>query len=503
MIRKNLKRSTTYIVIATFSISMFLSGCGKNTDDFTEYGTNVEVSDTDGGEDSGTNKVDASENDAENVTSNKSIGDSKSGMLSDKLGGKELEYSKDFTIGGKPADINVKLQVDETDTLPIYKVTEITEADVHEDEIVTNLFNGTGVALNSDNKEFLNAEDGDSSGIISLIRGLCSYHSKNFGNSAGDSVQAWIDDDQFYLHTYEGMRNGIEYQLIVGYSNKYHEKYVALYPKKLGDLAGDASLDTLGYTDLDEQLYYVDEDAHIAKSIDIKNVMKDRPNSCKLSKENLYDTVLNSLHDELFIDIPKESIDFVLSSDGSKLDAERKSEGALSELVFYRYDDLSDSSFPNAVRNGYMGLFDNQISNQHIIPDMNYLNHQANISWGCRFMVNDSGLVGFSIATKYNFGEIVTDNADIMSFEDGMKAFENAMTENVDSTQLDIPTSKIDFNSMHFAYCPIPVSEGSDEYYMVPAWVGDMVDNSNTAIIRGVINAVDGSNITVLYYKNN
>ena len=111
MIRKNLKRSTTYIVIATFSISMFLSGCGKNTDDFTEYGTNVEVSDTDGGEDSGTNKVDASENDAENVTSNKLIGDSKSGMLSDKLGGKELEYSKDFSIGGKPADINVKLQV--------------------------------------------------------------------------------------------------------------------------------------------------------------------------------------------------------------------------------------------------------------------------------------------------------------------------------------------------------------------------------------------------------
>lgn len=506
MIRIIVKRYAAYLTLVTLGVSMFLSGCGKKSNDFSDYGSNVEVADSNGGEDSGSNEDDASAIDSEiiteNVTANKSIGDSKSGMLSDKLGGKELEYSKDFTIGGKPADINVKMQVDETDTLPIYKVTEITESDVHEDEIVASIFEGTGIALNSQNKEFLNSENGDSSGIIYLIRGLCSYHSKNYGNSAGDSIQAWIDDDIFYLHTYEGVSNGIECQLIVGYSNKYHEKYVALYPKKLGDLAGDASLDTMGFTDLDGQLFYIDEGEHIAKSIDIKNVMNDRPNSCNMTKENLYDTVLSVLHDKLYIDIPKESIDFVMSSDGSQLDAERKSEGALSELIFYRYDDLADSNFPNAVRNGYMGIFNNEIGNQHIIPDVNYLNQQSNISWGCRFMVNNSGLVGFSVVTKYNFGETITDNSAIMNFEEGMNAFEKAMIENVDSTQLEIPASKIDFNSMHLAYCPIPVSEGSEEYYMVPVWVGDMIYNNNTAIIRGVINAVDGSYITVLYYKN-
>ena len=70
MIRIIVKRYAAYLTLVTLGVSMFLSGCGKKSNDFSDYGSNVEVADSNGGEDSGANEDDASAIDSEIITEN-------------------------------------------------------------------------------------------------------------------------------------------------------------------------------------------------------------------------------------------------------------------------------------------------------------------------------------------------------------------------------------------------------------------------------------------------
>ena len=176
--------------------------CYQEFGDYGAVSESVEASDSSDGENSG-----SAENE-KNEEAGTSADDSPAslrvdGNLIEKLGGKtgedKFEHNGDFTAGGNNIRVNVSCLIDDTDSLPTYKVTEITADDVRENEIVDNFFGGTGVALNTEERKFLDSDRGDSANVIQAVSGI-SYH--NGGNFSTNYTKAssWVEEDDFYIH---------------------------------------------------------------------------------------------------------------------------------------------------------------------------------------------------------------------------------------------------------------------------------------------------------------
>lgn len=505
MLKKGMKKGAAGLIAATLSMSMLLSGCGGKTEDFGDYGTISESADSAEQENNSDASDEGSKSDSEK--SAKSDDASKAsaiadGFLSEKLGLKkgetEIQYSGDFEAAGKTIGINFTSTISDADSLPTYKVKEITEDDVHESEIVDKVFGGNGVPLNTEDRKFLNTEQDDSSFVISYCSSI-SYH--NGDESSWQRTRTWIDNENYFLHIYEGKINEVDYQLVISYSRKFHEKAVCLYPKNFGDVFSDPDVKGIGISDPNGMLYYYQMGQGI-KEFDLNTIMADRPNACSLSDDELYDKIISTINDQCFMNVPKEGINFASSLYGREympeMTEELKAKGAKSEIVIFKEEELDDPNLPGASRNGYVATYMNRIGNQDIIETMDDLSYRGDDVDYSMFYVNDSGLIAYSICSSYTFEEMLSENVPVLSLEDGMKAFEKGMSENFDITKTDI-AEKAEFNKMEIEYCPMPIPDGApDEYYLVPCWVGT-IDKAGSIKAMGVVSAVDGTFVKVAY----
>ena len=93
---------------------------------------------------------------------------------------------------------------------------------------------------------------------------------------------------------------------------------------------------------------------------------------------------------------------------------------------------------------------------------------------------------------------MVSQNADILSFKDAMEAYKKHMGDNLDLARTNIKAEQYDVNIMSLTYYPKAVSENSNEYYLIPAWLGG-IERSGDVKAWGIISAVDGELIKVWY----
>ena len=505
MFKKGMKKGAAGLIAATLSMSMLLSGCGSKTEDFGDYGTISDSADSADQDDNGDTSDDSVDSGSEKKT--KSDDGSKAsaieeGFLSEKLGltkgETQIQYSGDFEAGGKTVGINFSGVIEDTDSLPTYKVKEIKEEDVHESEIVDKVFGGAGVPLNTEDRKFLNTEQGDSDMVISYCSSI-SY--RNGDESSWQRTRTWIENENYFLHIYEGKINEADYQLVISYSKKFHEKAVCLYPKNFGDVSGDSDVKGIGISDPNGMFYYYQMGSGI-KEYDLNTIMADRPNVCTLNDDELYDKIISTINDQCFMNVPKEGINFASSLYGREympeMTAELKAKGAKSEMVLFKEEELDDPNLPGASRNGYVATYMGRLGNQDIIDSMDDIGYRGDDIDYSMFYVNDSGLIAYSICSSYNFEEMLSENVSVLKLEDGMKAFEKAMSENFDISKTDI-AEKAEFNKMEIKYCPMPIPDGApDEYYLVPCWVGT-IDKAGSTKAMGVISAVDGTFIKVAY----
>ena len=484
MIRKYLKRGTVNLAVAAAALMLVLSGCEKKKEVVEDY---FETADS---AEKGAEKE--SEGGAPDTNAASS---SEDGKLSDKLGGTELEYMSDFSIGDKPVKLYADYEINDTDELPTYAITPITENDVHEEEMVKAVFGDTGEALNKEDRKYLNTDLDDSAYLISACQAI-SRHNGGEYNQISQKSKSWIDEDDYYIHTYEGKRNGIVYQFMVSYSKKYNEKVIALYPKNAGDISGDNKLNVIGISDPDGLMYAYDYKAKEVKTFNVNTDMGDSPNKSTSTEDELRDSIVNTMHDDFFIDFPKEEITFAVSYYQTYDFGNGTDEPQKSELIYYGEDNITDTDMSDAVRDGYSAEFKHTLGGQDILASISSTDMHSDEILTSQFLVNDSGLVGFSVVSRYNFGTKLSDNVSVLKFEDAMKAFEKAMSENVDLTKASITTDKIEFKNIQLMYCPVEDSNGG--YCMIPAWVGD-IDNAGYINVRGIISAIDGSFIKVIY----
>ena len=462
-----------------------LSACGKTNTEVTDYGVS---------QNSESNSDSGSDSEASDSTSG--IKDSSGKTLSEMLGGTELTFQKDFSVNGTPAEINVAYNVQDTDYLSVFNVEPLLQESIKEDEIVKSLFGDSGTAINSKDREYLNAEKNDSRAIVYCCQAV-SYRNGASYNASSQTHKAWVDEPTYYIHTYEGKFNNTDYQLMISYSQTYNEAIFGFYPVEMSGITGSEDLDTFTSSTPDGNLYIY---ASGLQTFNIDECFADSPNLCTLSDEDLNKAVTDTLDNTLQISYPAEAISFyanmydIVIPEGTEL---RK-----NEIVFLNSDKARGGDLSGAVRNGYEGSIMYDLCGQKVMLDTKQIDdEEAYDVLGSSISLNDSGILGFNLLARYNFKGKAADSAYILSFSDAMEKFVEGASANLTSDNLKLADSNIKFDQIELVYFPVELEDGSMQ--LTPAWSIEAENAKRQTVVRVLINATDGSYITALNEREN
>ena len=465
-----MKKKKLRLICLLMATLLVFSACGKKDTTVTDYGSESgESSDSD--------------------TPKTSTG----ATLSEMLGGEELTYSNTFNIEGKAAEIDVKYSVKDTDNLCIFNTEALAESEVDEDAIVKNIFGDSGTALNTDETEFLKEKE-NAAEIVHTNNTIVSMNGDT-SNSYTDKCRAWIDNDNYFLHTYQGKYNGLDYQLLISYSRTFDMMTVALYPIDPGELSGNPDLDQFAMSYPDGSLY-VYNDSFTLTNIKLDETMSDRPNECTLSDDELKTKVTETMSKFLGVNYPKESVsfystsDYIVIPDGTKL--------VKNEIVYYNEDSLNTDNLDGAVRDGYQLSVMFDICDQYVRSSV--MSTEANMLQSGSVLVDDSGVIGFNVSTQYKFKDKNADGVSVLSFKGAMDSFVDEAGKNCELKDFEEADASIKFTDVQFVYFPLTLDDGTIQ--LTPAWELLATNDKNRFVALVYINAVDGSYITTQSYDD-
>ncbi|MBO6166102.1 MAG: hypothetical protein J6O17_07035 [Eubacterium sp.] len=488
--RKKLFEKRRFIssVAVLLTFTMLISGCGKD-DSYAvdDYYVGNDVTEASG------NGVSEETEEASNSENSES---KESGNLADRLGGKSVKYNGSMTVNGQAINFKLYYNVDSSiEKLPTYKAAPITENDVMEAEIVNNIFGDTATPLTGSDERSFDVNDGDSEYVIGCMETLAAHNAVDTKASGKPGIPTWIDNNDFYAHTYEGQYRNIDYQLIIAYSRKYGEKSIVLYPKNVGDVVGDSSLNQIAMIGSDGLLTVYENGK--PKFIDVHDSMKDSPNKSKKSDEELHAMIMDSLKNQMYISLPEDGIALSMSGYGYYYatgslpsgDSDEASSEKL-ELLYFNEGNIESEDMTGAVRDGYISISMDSISGIPMMIGVNSLNslealEREDISGGM-IAVNDNGIVGINITACYNIHDMVTEDSKILSFDSAMDALRKGLEK-------DVPgITKCNFNDIGLYYYPVKSPDNPEEYTYIPAWV---LAGTYGGSLKGVVilNAIDGS----------
>jgi len=375
------------------------------------------------------------------------------------------------SLDGIPVEISINQLVRDTDILHVFRLTTITEDRVREKETVKNIFGDTAKEV----KRTLSLSGGDA---LRLIWDAGGYISQNAGEYSFDyseksTAESWVDNSEYYWHTYEGMYLDTEYQLGIGYNKESCEKMLSLYPKNPGDAIGVPSCDRADIVwfsaDGPNSTYW--------NGVYLKEAMKDRPNRTRSTEEELCRKVMEFSKEMLYVDVSREDL---RSMTGSEVGSPQT-----NELFFYASKDEDNKEFPGAVLDGYVVSWDMFHSGEY----MGVYGNSGN------FGVTDKGVVAGTMVASYEVTEELTDNAEVLKFDAVMESLSKYITENFDKSRVN--GQKLQIHMATLIYYPVTKNEDPTESTLVPAW--DFKVTSNGVIAEIIMNALDGSYLSTLY----
>ncbi len=553
---------------ALMAVMMLVAGCGKaeenyEIDDYqngdtvsqSKDGGSGEADGNSEGKDSSSNKVVALDRSGNIV--NVDMGSV--GALVQKLGGdpdeRTLTYANDFMIGPYSANINVvydALYAEETEMMSSHKIKLISEEDVKEEEIVKNIFGDTAKKLSGS----LNESMGDSVELVNAYYQIRYSFTGSYGiefnvetDADGELVEetaecpAAVDEEEYYIHTYEGLYNNHTYQLLIAYHRTRCCARIALFPKNLSEYAGQPGIGGVGYLYPIEGLFYLSNNENMEKlqTMDVERILSDRENKCNLSADTIKSEAKKFFKEKLGINTVENTFELpggfsgsiyamgsamvTQSSDGTVTysmgeDFPEESDG-LVDLIIMPED--IDEKLTGAVKDGYLLQMNGKYNGLPVVAPgfdgsrMGYYNYNigqpyiylmndeeskvAKNNFGS-IWVDDSGVAGMDISIYYSIEEVMSEDVPLITFENAMKCFEKEVAENFDITQLGYTRNdnkqKIYFKEISLVSYMLPSPGDKYEYTFVPAWVINSV-NGTSVQSTTLINAMDGSLIDIQY----
>ena len=443
-------------------LSLFCSACGKKEPEkITSYGM------------SGSTTNDAVSEEAEGDTSSKKEGDTSSGkemgpLPERQLGGNPV-WESSFMVDTVPVEISINQVIRDTDTLHVFKMVNISEDLVREAETVKNIFGDTAKEV----KRPISGAGGDALRLVWDAGQFILSHegSSQFNFSEESETDSWKDSNGFFWHTYEGKYMNTDYQLGIGYDGE--EKFISLYPKNPGELIGVPACDHI------EEVWFSDDlaNSYYWNGVYLNKVMEGRPNRTQSTEDSLCEATLQFAKDVLGFNMSRDDLRCVT---GQELGSPRT-----NEIFYYSKEDEENPELPNAVREGYVFSWD--------------MFHAGDLGglWGNagRIGVTDKGVVGGTFLIDYEVMEELTGNAEVLKFDAVMESLSDVIRKNLDVKKIN--GQKLKISQAMLIYYPVTNEENPRESTLVPAW--DFKMESNGQIGEIVLNAVDGSMLTILY----
>ena len=462
-----MKKFNRRVLVAAMSFAFLLSGCGESkVEEISDYGTTATASRETTGNTTETGLA------TEAVT-----GEMTSVIPEEQIGGESL-WQSNFTLGGKPVEVNITNLRKGPNMLRAQKLKDFSDPDAvkaSEEAIVKNLFGSTAKEV----KREISAANGDSSEVCNYCRSiLISYPENSSGwnkSEWGDDVTipGWVDDDSFYYHVYEGTYMNAECQFLFGYSTYGCFENLVLFPKNPGDIVGAPECNQAFQIDvrLDGIPYYLNG----------KNLDTELPNRTESGMEALKEKTQEFLEKMLSIGVNPEDISYARDSgQGYKVQY---------EMVYYPEKegekDLS-KDLTGYVRDGY--LMDYSLCGQSYSFSVNGDNRGY-------FAVTDNGVIGFMLDICFEPGEELAEQVQILKFEDLMSVFESTVKNEFDASKIKGQT--LSFDTAELVLFPMQSEENTHEYTLIPAWV--FIGESNGEVGEVILNAIDGSKILIFY----
>ena len=104
-------------------------------------------------------------------------------------------------------------------------------------------------------------------------------------------------------------------------------------------------------------------------------------------------------------------------------------------------------------------------------------------------------MISLTMIASYEVTEELTDNAEVLKFDAVMESLLKEITENFEKSHIN--GQKLKINMATLIYYPVPNDEDPTECTLVPAW--DFKVSSNGVIGEVILNALDGSHLSILY----
>ena len=478
-----------------------LTACGKQAETVTDYGNGATSARA-----AADDKMDVSTESGSVAPTEQteSSGVRLGHTLSEWLGGTEFEWKSTFSVGTYPAEADVSFRIAkdeedrqklleesvnnypalETDTLPAWRATGIKPEDVREAETVQSFLGDTAKEVRGG----VSYSGGDAENVVDVCRGFAGRSSSDREEAAqhfDDSTYiwaSWVDEEDQFIHTYEGKYMGADYQLTIGYLEKQRQKVISFFPKNPAAIVGDPEIQYAETSENEGFMIRESEDHWEWKTLDELGLAANRTtkNLETLRKEG-----------EQFL---KEKLNCTLFDDELKIDN-------TSEIVFSKegIDNWTMSgNVSGAIRNGYYASLNWQFGNQSILRGEDGNEGNQGEIW-----LTDQGVIGVCVYISYDFAECLSDQVEILPFDKAMTAMEQQIAENLDLSRVEGHGPKLIFQNLGIYYYPVKSPSNANEYIFVPAWSVDLLASGGNFYIGKIfLNATDGSLIYIHYYAD-
>lgn len=532
-----LKRFTG--IILTTALLFSGVGCGETNTVVDDYGSSSESTEA---SDKGTS------------TDSQSVSTGNDKTLKDIYGDK-VYVNNDYEVGDVTIKGNATFVVPEQEYLNAYNMQACDDGLKDEDIVVKALLGDTAEKLESIKYE-------NSSDYMTLLYKyrsiLLAYENEkkytdthvnvSYSNRIDRSIitestgenYTWKDDDDLYIHMYEGTRNNTKFVLLLAYDYISNTRYIFLEPKSITEYFPGFNFETL--------LIATDKNQN-GEDLEIDNACTTSYEEIKSSAEDL---IANELHLDssysitdnpdkysmiLGDNVVQVASPFNTSSPFSHKDPgksvlmfsdcdfrstlKKQIEGlAVDYKVLAEQRDLMaeyKEEHPDSDREEYEFIFSDTSTSLADVPNITvdgyavYLNDNLTLDTESQaadyigLSTSNSGIIKYTSNGLYSIDLTLTEtvvdvieNVKLVPFEKIEESFKTALEEQVDFSKIDNPKElTVDYLGLYYARSN---TDDSNTYTSVPTWVFSVTTQTGLGCDIS-ISATDGSISEISYFN--
>ena len=532
-----LKRFTG--IILTTALLFSGVGCGETNTVVDDYGSSSESTEA---SDKGTS------------TDSQSVSTGNDKTLKDIYGDK-VYVNNDYEVGDVTIKGNATFVVPEQEYLNAYNMQACDDGLKDEDIVVKALLGDTAEKLESIKYE-------NSSDYMTLLYKyrsiLLAYENEkkytdthvnvSYSNRIDRSIitestgenYTWKDDDDLYIHMYEGTRNNTKFVLLLAYDYISNTRYIFLEPKSITEYFPGFNFETL--------LIATDKNQN-GEDLEIDNACTTSSEEIKSSAEDL---IANELHLDssysitdnpdkysmiLGDNVVQVASPFNTSSPFSHKDPgksvlmfsdcdfrstlKKQIEGlAVDYKVLAEQRDLMaeyKEEHPDSDREEYEFIFSDTSTSLADVPNITvdgyavYLNDNLTLDTESQaadyigLSTSNSGIIKYTSNGLYSIDLTLTEtvvdvieNVKLVPFEKIEESFKTALEEQVDFSKIDNPKElTVDYLGLYYGRSN---TDDSNTYTSVPTWVFSVTTQTGLGCDIS-ISATDGSISEISYFN--